>query len=621
MPLRIISLVLLLFCIASAAGQMSSEASDNDSLIFKKADEAFSLAFKNSDSAMILAREALEQAAEIKSDRAGANAYNALGWAYMHKGYLDTSILFLQKARQIFSTLKNESDIIRVDIHLAEVYTKQSKISEAIRYLLQADSLSVKSNNIPFQTNVRRQLAIVYREAGDYKKSADYFIQALTGFEKQEDYFRYASTGVSLSILYRNMKLMDSSLSILKRCLAMAKKRPDNHYQVAMVEEHLAESYFGKENFAEALNHFHIAYNIFQQLNNKADLAYEAFCVGRTLVRLKRFSEAEKYLLQSYAINDTLKMHNYQLDASHELASLYQQTGAWQKAFQYLQKATELKDSLDLAAQVEQTNELKEKFETEKKESEIALLKTKNQLAETDNRRTRLLQYIFILLFAASLVIGWLLLARFRMKRKLQEQVLRNQIAGDLHDDIGSVLSSIDISSRIALDKKDNPEIMTNQLIKIRQYARRTMESMSDIVWSINPLHDNLESVIMRMREFAAEMCEPQQIQLQMDVPSEIETIKLDSDKRKNLFLVFKEAVNNAAKYSQCSSLTISFSKGSNHSLLMKIKDDGKGFDEQTVKKGNGLRNMRARADNLKAELGIISEPDKGTYVQLRCPL
>lgn len=614
-----ITTILTAVCCATCFAQQAVNNIE-DSTVFKKATAAFALAFKNADSAILLASEALEESKRTKNEKAAANAYNSIGWAYMHKGHLDSAVIFLQRSKQLFTAAKSTYDIIRVDINLAEVYTKQNRIADAIQYLLQGDSLSNSIHHIPLQTDVKRQLAIVYREAGDQQKSAVYFNEALQGFANQGDYVRYVNTGVSLSILYRNMKLFDSSLSILNRCLKIATEKKGTPYQLAMTEENIAETYFNIDNFTEAFKHYTRAYNTFQKINNRADLAFEAFSMGKTLAKLKRPSEAEQYLLQSFHINDSLKMINYQADASLELASLYSTTGNWQKAYQYLQKATELKDRLNISSQVEKATELKEKFETEKKEQQIRLLKTQNQLTLAGNRKTRLVQYIFILLFAAAVVIGWLLFNRLKINKRLKEQLLRNQIAGDLHDDIGSALSSIDISSRIALLQKNNPAGVEEQLNRIRHQARKTMDSMSDIVWSINPHYDNFESMLARMKEFAADICEPQQVALQFNVEKEVELVPFDSDKRKNIFLVFKEAVNNAVKYSGCNLLLISFAKTTAGEFIMSIRDDGSGFSEDHIKKGNGLRNMKTRAEQLGGQLSVQPGIENGTLVELKCP-
>jgi two-component system sensor histidine kinase UhpB len=617
MLLRILLLILLQPALLYSQQKFTG---GNDSIAFFKADEAFHLANRNSDSALLLARDALAQANLSKNRRSIGNAMNAMGWTMMHKGFLDSSIHYLTNAHQLFTEAGTPDDIARSCINIAEVYTKQSNISTAIKYLMQADSICVKTNNKPFLTNIWRQFGIVYREAKDYNKAADYFKRAMSGFMELQDYVRYVATGTSVSILYRNLKLPDSALAVLNRCLAIAKEKGMVPYQVAMLEEHKAESYFQLQKFEEALNHYIRAYQIFVELNNKADMAFESFTVGKTLVRLNRYAEAEKYLYRSYALSDTLNITNYQFDAAMELAALYRKTGNFQKGYEYLEISNTLKDSLDLADQISQTNELKEKFETEKKENEIRLLKTQNALSETENRRTRLLQYIFIILFTASLAIGWLLLNRAKMKRKLNEQVLRNQIAGDLHDDIGSALSIIDINSRIAIAKREDQAMMYEQLQKIQQYSSKTMDSMSDIVWSVNPRNDNLESVLVRVREFAADVCEPMNIQLDFSIEDGTDRILLDAGKRKNVFLLCKEAINNAVKYSGCHTLTVSAEKRRREGLLITISDDGNGFDEQLVRKGNGLANMKTRADYLNASLSIETAKGKGTSIRLVLP-
>ena len=188
-----------------------------------------------------------------------------------------------------------------------------------------------------------------------------------------------------------------------------------------------------------------------------------------------------------------------------------------------------------------------------------------------------------------------------------------------MHDDIGSSLSSIDINSRIALIK-DDPGKMKEQLEKIRLQARKTMDSMSDIVWSLNPRYDNFENILIRMKQFSSELCEPQQINLIFQIPENLEGIKLAADKRKNIFLIFKETINNTVKYSKGNTLRVEFSFF-NQYFKMTISDNGKGFDQQEVRMGNGLKNMADRAKHINANLKISSLPGNGTTLELSCPV
>ena len=157
-------------------------------------------------------------------------------------------------------------------------------------------------------------------------------------------------------------------------------------------------------------------------------------------------------------------------------------------------------------------------------------------------------------------------------------------------------------------------------LSQIKNAASDTMESMSDIVWAINPQNDKLEAMISRMKEFAAEICEAKQVDLDFVQPQETEKISFDAAKRKNIFLIFKESVNNAIKYSNCTMLYIGFEREGNR-LMMEIRDNGKGFDVHNGRTGNGLKSMKERAMVIGAAFAIQSKPGEGTSVLAEIPL
>jgi signal transduction histidine kinase len=146
------------------------------------------------------------------------------------------------------------------------------------------------------------------------------------------------------------------------------------------------------------------------------------------------------------------------------------------------------------------------------------------------------------------------------------------------------------------------------------------MENMSDIVWSINPKNDSIEQVVLKMKEFAGEILEPKDIEHAFEIDTSIVHLKFDVEKRKNLFLIFKEAVNNAAKYSEGSKVLIALSV-KNDRLLFSIFDNGKGFDVNEITQGNGLINMKERAASMGGKLSQSSHPGNGTRVELDMPI
>lgn len=216
---------------------------------------------------------------------------------------------------------------------------------------------------------------------------------------------------------------------------------------------------------------------------------------------------------------------------------------------------------------------------------------------------------------------------RYRLTQAVKLMSLRNRIASDLHDEIGSTLSSISFYSEAAKKMLNGNEAADKVLTKINSNTSEVMEAMSDIVWAINTRNDKLDNLVNRMRSFAVQVSESKNFQLHLTENEDLPGMPLDMYERKNMYLVFKEAVNNAAKYSECRNLWIEFSN-KNHLLEMKIKDDGAGFSpltfengQGTERGGNGLVNMKKRADDLNGELKIISEPGKGTEIILRMKL
>lgn len=221
----------------------------------------------------------------------------------------------------------------------------------------------------------------------------------------------------------------------------------------------------------------------------------------------------------------------------------------------------------------------------------------------------------FVVLFAA------LLFVRARTHRRLQLEQLRSRLSRDLHDDIGSTLSSINILSTVARRKAEAGDEAgaAASLIGIGERTQRLMRNMSDIVWSVDPERDTLEELLARMREFGSAVLEPKGMDLRFEARGDLEGT-LPPALKSNLYLIYKEAVNNAAKHAHATEVAVSFIH-SNHRLRMTITDDGKAMEAVdgagSPGGGNGLRNMRMRALEMKAELKIEGPSPQGTRIDL----
>ena len=216
---------------------------------------------------------------------------------------------------------------------------------------------------------------------------------------------------------------------------------------------------------------------------------------------------------------------------------------------------------------------------------------------------------LVILVIAGSAIFFY----RYRMRHILMLQKIRNKIAADLHDDIGSTLNSISVYSEVA--KKD-PSRRDYALSMIGESSRKIIDSMSDIVWTINPHNDSFDKIIFRMRSLTYNLLKAKKIECTFKSDEELSKINLSMEIRKNFYLIFKEALNNLVKYSEASraSVLVTFE---NRIVSFVIRDNGIGFDNDSLNSGNGISNMKKRAEEINAELNIESVPGVGTSIQL----
>ena len=167
---------------------------------------------------------------------------------------------------------------------------------------------------------------------------------------------------------------------------------------------------------------------------------------------------------------------------------------------------------------------------------------------------------------------------------------------------------------------KDHPEKVSDMLDNTSRRSSELMERMSDIVWTINPENDSLENITARMKRFASEIAEAKNIELHFDT-SRLETkSELRIDVRRNIYLIYKEAINNSAKYADAKIISVSIAN-SGDALVLKVEDNGKGFDINTISAGNGLKNMQKRAEEMKGKLTIDSKTGSGTTITLKIVL
>lgn len=232
---------------------------------------------------------------------------------------------------------------------------------------------------------------------------------------------------------------------------------------------------------------------------------------------------------------------------------------------------------------------------------------------------------VVLLSFALAYRINYYRLEKERYQAEVIQQLrenemMRSRIARDLHDDIGSTLSSIGILSQVVENQIDNnPQSVKELVLRINESSQKVQRSLSDIVWTTRQTSNNFAEVLVKMKEFTAELFEPKNINYNFQADN-LPEIKLSANKQYNFYLIFKEAINNIVKYAHATEVNIDITF-EDSSLYLRISDNGIGFDEQTIKVGNGLGNMRKRAESLGGVISIYSIPKEGTDIVLKSPV
>lgn len=220
------------------------------------------------------------------------------------------------------------------------------------------------------------------------------------------------------------------------------------------------------------------------------------------------------------------------------------------------------------------------------------------------------------LLFMAGIYF----LYKIRLEQQLKIEKIRNKIAADLHDDVASTVSNISFYSKYAKSKVDEKNTaLLNLLHQIGENSRESLENIRDVIWSTQSGFDTPEVLQSKILKFGEQYCESSKIHFSNKIKNEKSTIFIPPDKRRHLYLICKETINNAIRHAGCRNIHLTFDV-SKSDISITIKDDGKCFDGQAQYSGNGPRNIKERAQFINAEIIIQSNNGKVTSIQIICP-
>jgi signal transduction histidine kinase len=530
-------------------------------------------------------------------------------------------------------------------------YTKQNP-KKALAYFTKCNEI-IQKYKLPkkiFQNSLNN-ISIIYGQLGDRENATKYAMQLIeyqdinklnplksspydiigNNLKQDKKYYealKYFQKGLDIETKYNNtvsMAIGENSIGNLYDDLGKTKDAIKHYligfeyaqkanYKLLQTEflTNLGRMYEKGKDYEKAENFFKKSERFCRELEANGSLKIVCHGLGDLYFEQKKYSLAEKYYLEALEISKKIEASEPLYSINQALANLYEEKKDYKKAFKYQVDAGIAKDSTFKIEISKNTEELLRKYEAKEKEQEIALLNEKNEKASFQNKSLIAGGLLFFLFTGVSAVF---FVNRNKLKRLEESQKLRNRIAADLHDEIGSTLSSILLISGMA-KKNDNAEKNSKMFTKIHTDSQHVMESVDEIIWSVNPVNDSLQGILLRLREYAQPLAESKNITFDFKADEAIEQLILPMEIRRNMYLIVKEAINNLIKYSEATQASVHFSQ-EKKSILISVSDNGKGFDPTATTSRNGLKNMQIRAKEIRGNINIESEMGKGSEITL----
>jgi two-component system, NarL family, sensor histidine kinase UhpB len=611
--------------------------------------------FSKHEDAILLYEKSLKASYEQEQSSNTASVYNSLGQAYMEMGDLEKQMYWQTKALTLYEKLDDDDGIAQVLNNISGLYYELGKKQEAIRYAKRAVLIRERMGNYDEMATTYNNLSQIYLFADSFQQAQQYGELGLKYAALSGSKNKLAHAYTSMVLLMNRQRKNNEALEYEKKAIAILEHTGDN---IMLSRRYISAAILSSSkevnDSAGAVSFYNKAIELAQRVNSRMNIRDGYYFRSAFFNNHKDYAKAlddyKKHILYRDSIisqetNSKIadietKYETGKKDIEIERLKTEQRI----RQLEIDKQKAEIMGNLSLAKQKEseinllmQQQELQDlRIKEKDKEIEKQLLVAKanqqhlklaqqeKQLQDKQIQAQKQLRNLLIAGALLLLVLGVVLFNRFQIKKKLEEQVhlqeMRNSISRNLHDDIGASLSNINILTELARRNATDADKAKEYLSKAADDIQHVSESLSDIVWNINPRYDELNNLFVRMKRYAADMMDGKNIGYEMNFPGDASDVKLEMDQRRDLYLIFKEAVNNLVKYSKATSAKIEVRINTNNMNVL-VKDNGNGFDMNTTKEGNGLRNMQQRATLLNASLLIESEPGKGTTVHLNMPL
>lgn len=540
----------------------------------------------------------------------------------MNTDHYDSAQFWLNKIYLKISYQKPSLFSYFLSSRQAEVYYYNNLHQLGLQEALKAENIANILKDSVLISDANNFIGLFYMNNGKLKEAVNYFKKGLHYSSLPTHKKQYLELSKphhiygNLSEAFEKMNSPDSAIFYSRQSLIKAKEIKSER-GMATACLNMGCAYLSKQLIDSAEKYFILTKELSiasldfdVELNSYSGLAISASETGKKQEAFKQLNTGFALLKEYPQLNDFYTMMF--LDIAIKIYKKYtDQT--------LLNKTLELKSQIQTATH-KRSNMQIESILSAGLQNEKTIFQL--ELGEYKNKQSLAATRLYVILLLFLLLIAAFVAYRYYVLQRLKVAHFRNKLSRDLHDEVGATLSGIAMYSYITKEqiKNNEPELVNNSLDVIKDNAREMIAKLNDIVWAVNPIQDNLYQLIQRLKDFTLQLAVPKAIAINFITNEGLSTLKLSMEKRKNIYLICKEAVNNAVKYSECTSINIDVAIKEKY-IYISIADNGKGFSVEMENRGNGLTNMLSRADEIKAKLEINSSPGQGTIIILKCKI
>lgn len=610
-----------------------SKTMENDSIRIQYLHKVFfKYAYSKPEIARKLSEIAIQKSEAIRNSYLTTRSFIRKGIYYDIVSKKDSSLYLYDKAYEIAKKKSDQDAMASIYNNKGLIYWGKEDYKTAMDYYLSSYEIFKNIGQQRGQANSLNNIGLLLSKLKRHKESNTYHKRSLAIREAINDTY-----GIGAS--YTNMVMNHSALKQLDSCVYYAQKSIVSKQKINDVKG-LATSYnsLGKTYQQLQLSDSAVFYlkkadEIYKRFNSRKHRAKNIQLLGIAYYDQGNYQAAiDAYTVALNNIDDSQVM--IKSKAVRRMANAYRELGDHKNASEYYQQTIVLQDSIQKEKELIATTEILEKYRSSEKEKEILLQRAeiaeKNvSISQKNTMIYGMLAGVFVLL-----ALGYLLYNQQKLKNrqlqkehelkdallkvetqnKLHEQRLK--ISRDLHDNIGSqltfIISSID---NLKYGLKDaNPDFL-ERLSNINFFTRNTINQLRDTIWAMNMDAIRFEDLETRMMNHIgqAKVLTGAAIEFTNEVS---ETTTFSSLVGINIFRIMQEAINNAIKHAASERITIHFQE-TKQQYVLSIEDNGKGFDHNEENEGNGLENMKLRAEEIYGKLHVLSQNNIGTTVKL----